>query len=369
MIINEKRLIDRFCEYVKINSESGNEKAFYNRLLKDVKEIGFTPKTDDCGGKCGSNANNIYAYLDGDKTSCPRFLAFHMDTVPTGGKIVPVVGKEEITSDGTTILSADDKGAIAAFFEAVCILRENNIPHIPIEVVFTIGEEQGLIGAKNFDIGILKSKKGLVFDISKPTNFIVSHSPYKTKFDVIINGKSAHAGINPQDGVSAAMIFADAVKDMKLLRVDDETTANIGCIHGGTGSNVVMSQLVVGCEVRSISRKKHDDQLSHMIDCFKNSAKMLGGNAEIKITNQYNGYIIDRESENLKIVSDIITSLGKDVQFISSGGGSDANIFISKGLDVLNIGTGMENIHGNNETQNINELKLMVEIICRYLSK
>lgn len=365
-MINKQRLIDEFCKYVKINSESGNEKPFYNKLLKDVKQLNFTVKTDNAGEKCGSNANNIYAILKGDDTKKSRFIACHMDTVSSGGTINPVVGKEFITSDGTTILSADDKSAIAAFLEAVRCFKENKITHRTIEVVFTIGEEQGLIGAQNFDTSVLKSKEGLVFDISRSPNYIVSHSPYKTKFDVTLLGKSAHAGINPEDGISAAMIFANAVSKMKLFKVDEETTANIGYVCGGTGSNVVMSELIAKCEVRSINKEKHDKHISHMIETFKDSAKQLGGSCEIKITNQYPGYKISKDSENLKNVSDIISSMGKEVKLISSGGGSDANIFISKGFDVLNIGTGMESIHSNQERININDFVFMSELIYNY---
>lgn len=365
-MINKKRLINEFCNYVKINSESGNEGSLYNKLLQSVKELGFTVITDNAGEKCGSNANNIYAVLQGDNTKKSRFTVCHMDTVSYGGTINPIIGEQYITSDGTTILSADDKSAIAAFLEAVRCLKENNIPHRTIEVIFTIGEEQGLIGAQNFDTSVIKSKEGLVFDISKSPNYIISHSPYKTKFDVTLQGKSAHAGINPEDGISAAIIFANAVSKMKLLRVDDETTANIGYVCGGTGSNVVMSKLIAKCEVRSINKEKHDKQLAHMIETFKNTATHLGGSTEIKITNKYPGYKISKDSKNLKIISEIISSMGKEVKLISSGGGSDANIFISKGFDVLNIGTGMENIHSNQERININDFVFMAELIYNY---
>ena len=309
-MINKQRLFCKFCNYVEVNSESGNEKAIRNKLLQDVKELGFTAKTDDIGEKCASTANNIYAFLKGDNTKKSRFIVCHMDTVSSGGAINSIMDGEYIISDGTTILSADDKSAIAAFLEAVRCLKENNISHRTIEVVFTIGEEQGLIGAKNFDI-------------SKSPNYIVSHSPYKT-------------------------------------------TANIGYVCGGTGSNVVMSELIAKCEVRSIDKEKHDKQLEHMIETFKNTATQLGGSAKIKITNKYPGYKINKDSENLKIVSEIISSMGKEVKFISSGGGSDANIFISKGFDVLNIGTGMENIHSNQERININDFIFMSELIYNY---
>lgn len=344
-MVNQERLINRFIEYVKIDSETGCERAFAEKLLSELQALGLTAWMDDAGAKADSNGNNVYGYLEGNKDIEPLLLSGHMDTVQPGIGIEPVIEDGMISSAGDTILGGDDKSGINAIIEALHVIKENNLSHGPIDVVFTICEEGGMRGSKNLEYKKIKSKRAVVLDSSGEVGKIINQAPAQDKIAVKIHGKSAHAGVAPQEGISAIMVASDAISRMKLLRVDEETTANIGSIHGGAVTNIVCPELDILAEARSLNDVKLQQQSQHMIECFKFAAEAFGAKIEYDVENMYKAYRIDESDELIQLATGVFRNLELDAFITSTGGGSDANVFNVNGIKAINLGTGMKKAH------------------------
>lgn len=277
MLVNSTRVVDTFIELVKIDSESKNEGKFQAFLKRKFEALGLEVYEDNAKEITGYGANNLLCRLPGNKNVDPIFFCCHMDTVPPGVGIQPEIKDGIIYSDGSTILAADDKAGIAILIELIEVLQENNIPHGTLEFVFTVGEETGLVGAEAFDMELLQADYGFVLDTGGPVGAITVGSPTLYMMDVIVEGVTAHAGIEPEKGVSAIEIISKAIANMKLGRIDDETTANIGTVHGGTASNIVMDKVELVAEARSISADSAIKQVQHMQKLFEDTAFAMGG--------------------------------------------------------------------------------------------
>ncbi|MBR5305337.1 MAG: M20/M25/M40 family metallo-hydrolase, partial [Oscillospiraceae bacterium] len=216
--MNTQRLVDTFLKYVQIDSESFSELNMAKAVISDLEELGFSVYMDDCGKEIGSNAGNVYATLKGDENREPILFSAHMDTVKPGIGVKPVIADGVIRSDGTTILGGDDKSGITAVIEAMRMVKEQNISHPDIEIVFTVCEEQGLLGSRHLDYSRITAKKAVVLDSSGDAGKIITSAPGQVKIDGCFVGRSAHAGIAPEKGISAIQIAAEAVSNMKLLR-------------------------------------------------------------------------------------------------------------------------------------------------------
>lgn len=366
-MVNRTRLIKEFIKYVQIDSESYNEKKFADFLESELIGLGFLVETDNAGEVIGSNANNIIAYLKGDKDSEPIMFSCHIDTVKPGIGIKPQVEQEIICSDGTTILGSDDKSGIAVIFETIRIIRERNIKHGDIEVVFTICEEQGIKGSRYLDYSLIKSKRAVILDSGANPGTIITRAPAKNKINVKIHGKSAHAGVRPEEGISAIEIASHAIYHMNLLRIDEETTANIGIIQGGNATNVVCSEVNIVAEARSLDNQKLEKQTIHMRQCFENAAKKYCSSFQFDIEELYRSYKFDDNDEFVLMLKNAYNNIGIETRTASTGGGSDANHFNTHGIKALNIGVGMKKSHTLEEHINIKDMirvtNMLVELI------
>lgn len=366
-MINENRLVEKFIEYVKIDSETLNEKAFADHLYAELDELGFDLFKDEIGQSFGSNGYNIYGYLHGDLDLEPLVLSCHMDTVTPGVGIQPVIRDGAIYSDGTTILGGDDKSGIAAIVEAIKVVQEKKMDHRPLEVVFTIAEEGGLKGSKNFDCSRVKSRKGLVFDSGGDVGAVITKAPAQDKFTFKVIGKAAHAGIAPEEGINAIQVAAEAISNMNLLRIDEETTANIGIIQGGNATNIVTPEVTVIAEARSLKNDKLDIQSKHMMDTFDSAAEKFGAKVEIIMERTNNAFQISDDHDLIGLMASCFDRMGVDMTLKSSGGGSDANNFNEKGIEMINLATGMSKVHTNDEFITIDNLtkvsRLVYEVI------
>ena len=237
--INEKRMVQLFCELARIKSLSGKEGAIARRLSILLKFMGAEVSADDAGRKIGGETGNLTARFPGTGPGEPFLLSAHMDTVGPADNVNPVLRKDRITSDGTTILGADCKAGIAIILEVIKTLEENRIPHPPIEAVFTVSEEMALLGSKYLDYGGLRSRYGLIFDNEQGIENVITSAPAADKMDIKVYGAAAHSGVAPEKGISAIKVVSNAIAGMKLGRIDSETTANIGFISGGNAINVV----------------------------------------------------------------------------------------------------------------------------------
>ncbi len=369
-MINEKRLLERFLAYVQIDSPTKQERKFADYLMNELREIGLDVYMDNAGEKVASDSGNVIARLKGNTDGETILFSAHMDTVSPSIGIKPVIKDGVIYSDGTTILGGDDKAGIAAIMESIETIVEKDIPHGDIEIVFSIFEEGGLFGAKNLEYDKLNAKKGFVLDSGGDPGYIVVQGPAQNKINAKFIGKEAHAGVAPEHGISAIQIAAEAISNMKLLRIDENTTANIGHISGGEATNIVTKEVNFHGEARSLSDEKLKVQTDHMVKCCEDAAKKFGGKVEMDVDNAYGAFKVDEDAEIVQKVKEASKNIGLVADTMTSGGGSDTNILNDNGITAVNLAVGMRLVHTLDEHIYIKDLedtaKLVLEIIKVY---
>ncbi len=366
-MINEKRLLNRFLKYIQIDSPTKKERQFANFLKKEMEELGLEVIMDDAGERVGSDSGNLIGKLKGTTEGETILFSSHMDTVSPGTDIKPVIKDGVIYSDGTTVLGGDDKAGIASIMEVLQVIKEKNIPHGDIEVVFTVYEEGGLYGSKNLDYGKINSKLGFVLDSGGSPGEIVVQGPAQNKITAKFIGKESHAGIAPEEGISAIQMASEAISNMNLLRIDEETTANIGCISGGEVTNIVTKEVNIEAEARSLKDEKLKNQTEHMVKCCEDAAETFGGKVEVEIKNSYGAFKIDTEHDIVKKIKSACKNIGLNSYTAKSGGGSDTNILNANGIVAVNLGIGEKHPHTVEEYLYVKDLensaRLVLEII------
>jgi len=273
------------------------------------------------------------------------------------------------------VLGGDDKSGCAVIIETIRCLQEQNIPHAPIEAVFSICEEVGLLGAKMLDVSKLQSKYGLVFDSDDP-GFLFTKGPSANHMEWKIYGLESHAGVAPEKGISAIKIAAEALADMKLGRIDEETTANVGVIEGGKATNIITNYVYLKGEARSRSDEKLEAQTRHMTECFERAAAKYEvtvdgittkGRVETHVSREYFAMDVPESSRVVQLVYQAAQRLGHKVETLASGGGCDANIFNKRGIECANFGTGMRAIHTVKEWLDVKDMYQSAEIALEVL--
>jgi tripeptide aminopeptidase len=371
-IIDAKRLKEEFLELVSVASLSKREGAIARRLEGILRGMGATVEADDAGERVGGDSGNLLARFPGNKANvAPILLSAHMDTVGPAEKIRPVVDGDIIRTDRTSVLGGDDKAGIVAIFEAIRVLRERNIPHGDIEVVLTICEENGLLGAKHFDTTRLRANHGLVLDVDGVCE-LITRAPAANRLTFTVEGLAAHAGICPEQGLSAIRIASEAIAGMKLGRIDKDTTANLGVIHGGLSTNIVPQRVVIRGETRSHDPAKLEAQTRHMQSRFE---KIVARHAvrvgrrkhrarfEAQVERQYEPLKISDRAAIVHLVSSAAKAMGRSCKTRATGGGSDANVFTSRGLEVANLACGMREIHTVNEWVNVKDMVVTAQLV------
>lgn len=370
-MIQENRLINEFIELIKVSSESKNEANICNLVENKLQNMGIKVFRNNVNG---SNGFNLIAKIN-SKNQSPVFLNAHFDTVITGGNIKPIIENGIIKSDGTTILGADDKAGIAVILEVLRVLKSNKISHPPIDVVFTVCEEIGMIGAKNLDYSLIDAKYGYSFD-SCELNSVIQAAPSYNHIFIKIYGIESHAGVAPEKGISAIEIASKAIANIKFGKIDNETTSNIGIIKGGNAINIVAGYVETDIEVRSHNEDKLITQTNHIIKTFreiaKTSEKIIDGEKisakiEEKVVREYTNFYIATESPIIqKVISDG-KQIGIDIQPQITCGGSDANIFNKQGIETVILGTGMQKVHTKQEFIKIKDLILCANLLLELL--
>jgi tripeptide aminopeptidase len=307
---------------------------------------------------------NIYCRLDANGGAGePVFFCAHLDTVPPEAAIEPVVGEDEIVRNGAgTILGADDKSAVAAMLEATARLVEEGRPHSGVELLFTPKEEVGLLGAEAFDESRLAAKVGYVYDHAGPIGEIILGAPHQQKLDVRFHGRAAHAGMYPEEGRSAIAAAARAIADLRLGRLDDETSANVGRISGGTARNVVPEWCEFVAEARSHDERKLADLIREMVDTVTFAASLEECEVETLVSGLSRGYRFRRDDLAVRRAASALERVGREPAYILSGGGADANVFNERGLQCVNLANGMTDIHTPDERIGVADLHEMVEM-------
>lgn len=349
-MINEERLIDLFKTLCLIDAPALAERECVDYVKSVLEGIGLEVWEDSAGSMIGGNAGNLIAKLPGNKPEAPRiYLSAHFDTVE------PTAGLEIVESDGVfssasdTILGADDKGGMAPAIEAVRAIMESGEPHGDVYLLLSVAEEIGLKGAGALDIKALGLDFGYVLDTGPPVGSFVTQTAFHDKLDVEIIGKPAHAGKDPEVGINAIQVLADAVQGMKMGRIDEETTANLGLIEGGSAVNVVCATVKLRGEARSRNAEKLSAQIEHMKSNFQEAADKWGAEVKLDHRQHYAAYEIDADSQVVRVAQRASSSLGFEPTLRDTLGGSDANIYNSKGVPSIVVATGMKQIHTHEE--------------------
>jgi tripeptide aminopeptidase len=368
--LNKQRLLDEFFELVQIDSETKNEREIANVLIQKLKALGFDVFEDDSAERSGHGAGNLIATLKGTTDNVDSiYFTCHMDTVVPGQGIKPELRDDGyVYSDGTTILGADDKAGIAALFEMVRTIKENDQPHGDIQFIITAGEESGLAGAKEMDASHITAKYGFAIDSDGKVGGIVTSAPYQAKLWTTIRGKTAHAGVAPEKGISAINIAAKSIAAMSLGRIDFETTANIGRFEGGQATNIVCDEVHILAEARSLDPAKLDKQTEHMKQTFKQTALAMGGDAETDVKLMYPGFKFGSEDEVVQIAMKAVRNIGREPELLASGGGSDGNVFNGFGVPTVTLSVGYEEIHTKNERMPVEELNKLTELLIEIIN-
>lgn len=350
--INQGRLVETFTDLIRINSPSFSEREVGEFLRKRLESLGCRIEFQEY-----DRSFNLIGFKKGNNPDIPPLLlSGHMDTIePTEG-IAFSIDDEAIRSTGNTVLGADDKSALAQTIEALTVINEKSLPHGDLEIVFTSAEETGLFGARNLDFGRLKSRHALILDSSGSVGNIVIAAPTHYTYEMRITGRPAHAGIEPEKGVSAIRAAAKIISKVPDGRIDGETTANIGVIKGGTATNVVPKEVVIKGEVRGHDNKVLEDTKKTILDTAKAITEKEGARLEITGQDEYKAFRIDESEPFLRFLDGVYKDCGIEPVHAITGGGSDANIFNHRGIIAINISTGMQKVHSTEEYIYIKDL-------------
>lgn len=355
-MVNKERLVQSFLEIVQVNSQTKNERAMADYLIGKLQELGLTVTEDQAGETIGGTAGNVIGVLEGQADKPALLFSAHMDRVTPGENIKPVVEGDIIRSSGDTILAADDGAGLAAILEMLQIIKENELQHGRLEVVFTIAEEGGLNGSKGLDVDSLQAKLGIILDSTGDAGTVINQAPAQDGIVAKIYGKAAHAGVEPEKGTNAIVVAAKAISKMKIGRLDEETTANMGIITGGQATNIVPDYVEVHGEVRSLVDGKLEKATEAIVNTFVETAALENARVELEVNRLYSAYHIKEDHKLLQMVKKAGETLNLPINIQSTGGGSDANIFNGKGISCINIGIGYDEVHTVNEYLKIPEL-------------
>jgi len=345
-MLHHERMTELFIQLVQIDSGAENEQAICQFVADKLRQLGAeSVQIDGASKQLGGTGGNVFARFKGTVDAPPLLLNAHLDTVaPTQG-IQIVRTKEEIKTDGRTILGADDKAGVAIILEVLQTLKERNLPRPPLEVVFTIREEKGLLGAKAFDARQLKARYGLVVDGRELPSALFIQSPTHWQFEVVFYGRAAHAGAEPEKGRNAIQMAAKAIAQMEWGRLDAETTANIGTIEGGQAMNIVPEKVRLVGEFRSFDPQRVEALANRWRDICERIAKEHEGRAEVKFSKTFDAVRIAPDAPIVKAAVAALKELGIEAELTRTGGGSDANVFARHGIQCLLFPTGGEAIH------------------------
>jgi tripeptide aminopeptidase len=357
-------VVDLFTELAAIPSPPGSEREVADRVAAYLQDLGLEVSEDDAGDRIDANAGNLLVRLAPSIANggTPIFLCAHLDTVQPSGPLEPVVENGVIRNAGGTILGADNKAAVAAMLEAVRLMLSENRPHAGIELLFTPKEEVGLQGAKAFDADRLEAGVGFVFDHAAPIGEVMLGAPYARALEVTMRGRAAHAGMAPEEGRSAIAAAARAITDFRLGRLDDETTANVGLIQGGTAKNIVPDGCSFSIDVRSHDERKLADLVQEMLETITFAAALEQCEAETTVDESYRGYRFARGDLPVRMACAALEREGFEPRLALGGGGADANVFNERGRPCVNLANGMTAIHTPDEHIAVADLERMVDV-------
>jgi tripeptide aminopeptidase len=361
---DRERLNETFAALCRIESPSGRERDCADWVTAELRGMGLEVEEDDAGPRVGSDAGNLLARIPGGGTGGESILmCAHLDTVPLTAPVEPVVRDGGWTNANDGILGSDNKSAVAVIVElARRLASAPRPPEVGLEVLFTVCEEISLLGARAFDLSRLGSRYGYVFDHATPIGEIVVAAPTLHRITAEFHGRAAHAGVRPEAGRSAIAAAARGIAAMRLGRVDDESTANVGTISGGTAINVIPERCRVEGEVRSIDQERAETLATEMIDHLQDAADAAECDLDVIVEKMLEGYRIRPRATEVAVAEQALRSCGYEPTHINTGGASDANAFRAAGFECTNLADGTEHNHEPTERISINALEGMLEV-------
>jgi tripeptide aminopeptidase len=359
---DQNEALSLFLELATLPSPPGEERPVADVVLRYLRGLGLAPDEDGAGAEIDSTAGNIYVRLEPTAEGTPLFFCAHLDTVPPSGPLEPVVEDGMVRNAGGTILGADNKSAVVAMLEGTRRVLAEGRPHAGIELVFTPKEEVGLIGVAAFDHDRLHADVGYVYDQAAPIGEIILGAPHAQSMQVTFHGRAAHSGMFPEEGRSAIQAAAKAVADLRLGRVDAESTANVGLISGGTAGNIVPEWCTFLAEARCQDERRLHELVQEMLDVFSFAATTADCEVETETRKSYKGYRFKKEQDVVALAAAALARCGYEPSYALSGGAADANVFNDRGRRCVNLANGMTDIHTPDERIAVADLDAMIEV-------
>ena len=370
MTIDTQRLVEIFTDLVRIDAVSKAEKPVADYLRVFFQKLNLAVIEDEAGRLVGGNSGNIIVPLanGADGPSAFAFCA-HMDTVKSTQKLKPMVTADRISSDGNTILGADNRAGIAIILYIAEYLVSRKLPHQPFEAVFTIGEETGLYGSSNLQLEKLNAKTAYILDSSADPGFFVYAAPGAVDFEIIFQGKGSHAAVMPEEGINALSMASALIDAFPVGKVDEDTTINFGKIRGGEANNVVPPEIRLTGEIRSFHEKNIQYYREKLVAVSKTVTDKFGGKIVFHWEDAFPGFVLDRNETAIRYLENSMRGVGLTPKAIRYYGGSDANILNNRGVMAIDLGIGAKNPHSNSEYILIRDLAKMAELVFRLVAK
>jgi tripeptide aminopeptidase len=357
-----ERLLDDFVRLCEVESPSTQERKVAELVRAELEALGLAVEEDDTAGETRSQTGNLLARIEGPPDARTILLCAHLDTVPLAAPVEVQLENGVFANKNEAILGADNKAAVATILAAARRLTQSGPPPVGVELLFTTCEELALAGAKAFDPAKLESDFGYVFDHASPIGELVTASPTYYRVEADFRGKAAHAGIRPEAGHNAIAAAAKAIASIEVGRLDEQTTANVGEIHGGTAANVVAERCHVVLETRSLDDARAGEVVSSMVDAISEAASDLECDVETTVERLFRGYRLARTAPVVEVAAEALRSTGREPVYINTGGGSDANALIAADLPVLNVANGTEGNHQPDESVSVEALEAMLDV-------
>ena len=353
-MINKRKLINTFKKLIRIDSPSLKEGKVIRYLEKELRSLRLS--CYQTGRVRDGEVGNLIVHIPGKGLRSPRLLLnAHVDTVGPSKNIKPIEKRGDIFTDGSTILGADNKAGVAAILEILRVLKEEKLDHPPLQIIFTVAEEIGLVGAKALPEKVMNADFGLTLD-GGDIDQIVNKAPSQYNLSATIMGRTAHAGIHPEQGINAIKVASVAIANMKLGRIDKETTANIGVIEGGKATNIIPDEVRLRGEARSHDLKKLDRQVEHMERVLLKACEKYRARLKLKVERVYKAFEINKNKKVLSLAVSGMKISGIKPMVKQTGGGSDANMFNEWGIPTVILGVGADNVHTTREQICVDDL-------------
>ncbi len=358
MIVDRRRLTKTFFDLVRIDSLTFEEADIIAFISRELASLGIEARCDSAAERIGGNSGNLIAHLPGDGNKPAIFISCHVDTVEPGRGIEPIETNGIISVVGETVLGADDKAGAAALLELARVLASRPTEtRGHVDLIFSVAEEKGLLGVKNLDHALVTGEYGFVLDAAGPVGDITITAPYQDTIGAVFCGRAAHAGVNPEQGVSAIRAAAAAINAMSLGRVDDRTTANIGIIEGGRAINIVPERTRIEGEARSLDSAGLERQTQSMAAAIRKAADDFGATVEVEVVREYDGFDLSKDAPVVRWAADALREIGIEPALVATGGGSDTNVFNALDIPTINLGAGYRAPHTVDESISTAELE------------